>query len=128
MKLGERLARLALSEIYEMNTECKAPDISIIKKVEPNIIVLEFDNIYQNIDMLGATNEGLPFTIIDENGNINIKSYEVADKNKIKLTLERDLVGKAIVHGAYEKDPKFFLPMDGFTHLPMLSFYGVEIE
>ena len=128
MMLGERLARIALGEIYGQNIPCRAPDILNAFLTEDNKIILEFKNIYQRLYVYDVMPMELPFVIEDDKGFIQIREYEITDKNHISLVLERAPSGSGMIHGAYEKNPRFFMLMDSGTHLPMLSFYGVEIK
>lgn len=128
MKLGERLARSALNKVYGKDVLCNAPDIKEVYYTDDNKIILDFDHIYQKLYIFDVMPEELPFVIEDEEGSVPIKSYELTGLNQIHLKMERKPKGRTLVHGAYEKNPKFFLPMDFATHLSMLSFYGVEMK
>jgi len=128
MKLGERLARLALHKIYGKSIFCQAPDIESAYYYGNKEIVLEFGNIYQKLFTFDDSVKELPFTIEDEKGFVKIKGYELKGPDKFILKMERAPQGKTLIHGAFQKNPKFFLPMDFATHLSMLSFYGVELK
>ena len=77
--------------------------------------------------MFDVSTEDLPFVVEDENGIAHIKSYEQNEANTVIIILDRALKGKCLVHGASEQNPKSIIPIDFATHIPMLSFYGVEI-
>lgn len=126
--LGERLARVALSEIYGRRTRYKAPNLKSARQIENNKVLLEFNNVYGRLDMLGVEPAELPFTVEDQEGTIDVIGYKLEENNKIILTFGRPLSSRSVIHGAYEKNPKCFLPIDFETHLPILAFYGVKIE
>ena len=47
--------------------------------------------------------------------------------DRVLLTLERELVRPAFVHGAYGTNPPI-APMDAERFLPMLAFTGLPID
>lgn len=126
--LGERLAKMALSKIYAKKYACCAPDLSRAVLAGENKICLMFDNVYGRLSTFGMCIDEMPFTVVDEEGKAGITNCEVKDGNTIVLELDRKLKGKVFVHGAYEQNPKYFLPHDIETHLPMLAFYRVKLE
>lgn len=126
--LGERLARIALKYIYGRSIGfADAPDLLEARKMDKNKILLIFNNIYNRLYTYECGVEDLPFVVEDEKGFVKIKSYEQWDVYTITLILDRELEGKCHVHGAYEQNPKYIIPVDFASHLPMLSFYGVEV-
>ena len=126
--LGERLAKTALTEIYNQNYICRAPDLSCVIQTERNKLLLIFENVQDRLFTFEVDAGEMPFTVEDEFGTAKIVSYEILNKNELLLTLNRDICTKAVVHGAYEKNPKFYVPIDASTHLPMLSFYNAKIQ
>jgi sialate O-acetylesterase len=126
MVLGERLARTALARLYGKRYLCGAPEIGEVKKEGPNKIVLAFDHVTDRMYTFEIGADKLPFAVMDEEGRVGIASYEI-DRNKMILTLERKIQGICHVHGAYERNPGFVIPIDAGTYLPMLAFYGVEV-
>ncbi|HHY82219.1 MAG TPA: sialate O-acetylesterase [Clostridiales bacterium] len=128
LMLGERLARTALTEIYGRSFLYKAPDLSKAIRVGINKILLEFDNVYDRLDTLGVQPSQLPFTIVDEEGTANIRDCSLRKKNQFVITLDRELKGRCVIHGAYQQNPPFIIPVDFETHLPMLAFYGIKVQ
>jgi sialate O-acetylesterase len=128
LMLGERLARMALAVIYGRKAYCMAPDIRKASQINDVQILLDFDNVYDRLDTFDMPAQQLPFTVTDENGSIGIVDCKLQKNNQFLLTLERNLVGKAKIHGAYEKNPSSILPVDFATHMPILAFYNVEIN
>lgn len=128
MLLGERLARMAISEIYGIAGICKAPDINRIISLDEKTLCLYFDNIYLQLDAMELPAEDLPFQIEDREGTIAVTGYSIKDKNKLLLYLKRELKGKTCVHCAYGQNPEAVLPIDLGSYLPVLAFMGVEVE
>jgi Domain of unknown function (DUF303). len=126
--LGERLAKSALALIYRKNCNCKAPDILYAKRVDKTKVSLIFDNIYGRIYAFDAAPSLLPIFFEDDRGGISIKEYDMGKKNELLIELDRETEGICYVHGAYEKNPRGIAPIDTYSYLPMLSFYGVEVE
>lgn len=124
--IGERLARVALALIYGKNSICMAPDISRAEVVEGKKVALTFINVFGRLFAFEVDVKDLPFTVIDTAGKLEICEYEIRAKNLIVLTLDREIKGRCIVHGAYEQNPKTFVPVDFESHLPMLAFHGFE--
>lgn len=128
MALGERLAKVALHELYGFHIQCHAPNILSAVQVEPNELHLKFDHIYYRLDTRGIDENKLPFTVTCGEETYSIMNYRVCNKDTMVLTLDRPLEGDCFVHGAFEKNPEVFVPFDVGTHLPMLSFYEVKVE
>jgi sialate O-acetylesterase len=128
MIIGERLARAALNNIYGRNFISRAPDITSVKKLASDSILLTFDNVFNRLYAFEVGAEDLPFAVEDEKGFANIKSYELSNYNEITITLQRKLGERCKVHGVYEQNPKGVIPIDFVSHLPILSFYNVEVN
>jgi sialate O-acetylesterase len=127
IKLGERLARLALSEIYGKNINAKAADISSANKIDNNKVELVFENVYGVINFWGLTANDLSIKVQDELGALEVKAYS-ATNNIITLKFVRNMHGKVFVHNAHTCNPTYFVPKDNATGLPLLSFYNVKVE
>lgn len=127
IRLGERAAKLVLNHIFEKNYMCNAPDISYAKWIDNDTVEIAFDNVYERLETRVA-GENLAIKAEDSKGIVNVSEYQIKDKNKIILKFERDLEKNSVLHGGYTKIMKDFLPIDFATHLPILSFYGVEIK
>ncbi|MDR3644221.1 MAG: sialate O-acetylesterase, partial [Clostridia bacterium] len=134
--LGERLAKMALTQLYGRHYICKAPDLSRAEKTGANEVRLIFDNVNCRLctpDVYGARSleidvAALPFSVADQKGPLKIINCEINDKNTIKLRLDREIKGNAVVHGAYEKRQNHLIPVDIEGRLPMLAFYGAELQ
>lgn len=127
MVLGERLAGISLKHIYGRSTGFEAPDLIEARKVDKDKICLSFKNVYNRLYTFEVSAECLAITAEDDGGFIKIKSYEIENENNLIITLEREVKGGCQVHGAYEQNPKFVIPMDVISHIPILSFYGIQV-
>lgn len=126
MILGERLAKLALKDIYGSALRFGFPNILSAEKIGSDQLRLTFANVYDRLFCFDVDWRELPFTVEDEEGFVPLKHCEMK-KNTVIIGTDRKLVGKCRVHGAWEQNPKFLVPVDFETHLPMLSFYGVDV-
>lgn len=125
--LGERLARIALTRLYGRKYPCDAPELVKAKKKGAQKIVLSFSHVTDRLYTFDIMGEKLPFAVEDEKGRIGVTGYEI-NKGNILLMLERGIRGICHVHGAFERNPGFVIPIDTGTYLPMLAFYGVEVK
>jgi len=126
LAIGERLARVALNKIYQKGAPYNAPQIEKICKADVNTIRLSFQNVYERLSC-HETPDKMPFAVIDEAGQNNIIAYS-EDGSEISLKLERDILGSAVVHGMHAANPIPNPPMDKGSQLPILAFYGFEVE
>ena len=127
MVIGERLARLALKYLYNYNSLCSAPEISSAERLSGNRVSLVFENVFERLTFRKAEPGELPFTIEDEEGTVQITHYNIV-KNTFILDLEREIKGKTFVSCGAEQCPKFQMPFDTVSFLPLLAFYRVEIR
>jgi len=127
MALGERIAKTALKNIYGKNIRWDAPNLAEAKKTGPNGLTLRFNNVYDRLYTFEATGKTISLFAEDEDGLINVEGYTIKAPDTILLHLERDIRGRCVVHGAYQQNPRELIPADFETHLPILSFYGVEV-
>lgn len=125
--IGERLAGIALKRVYGTNMGNEAPDLIEARKVDTDRISLTFNNIYSRLYTFEVGAGDLGITFEDEAGFINIRNYEIMSQNSLMITLDRIVKGRCQVHGAFEQNPKPFVPIDFASHIPMLSFYGEQV-
>jgi sialate O-acetylesterase len=125
--LGERIAKLALSEIYGKSYNAKAADISCAKKTSNNKVELVFENVYGDLNFWNLAAKDIIIKATDDLGELAIKSFSVAN-NIVSLEFIRDIQGKAFIHNAYQCNPTYFVPKDTANGVPMLCFYNVEVE
>ena len=69
----------------------------------------------------------IPFKVLDEEGEVDVEKVVFLPEGKVALSLGRTIQGAAKVHGAYGTDPAV-VPMDFERLMPMLGFYGVEVD
>jgi len=129
--IGERLAKMALAEVYGKSVAYRAPDLirAAFKGAEADghsKVLLHFGNVQGNltaIDPLASV-----FRAEDGVGETNVREWKIVDKDVIEVTLDRVVRGDVVIHGASEANPAFMLPIDSATGVPILAFYGVECE
>ena len=124
--IGERCARTALAELYGKACRQRAPQAVRTSRLAPDKVSLELSSVVNWVNLYEVPPELLPFNAQDDEGVAAVKAYSQMD-NRIILTLERPLKGKAVLHGAWRMNPGTVVPWD-CMELPMLSFYGLEIE
>lgn len=125
MLIGERLAKLALANIYDFSIANGASNVESAV-LEEDRITLKFTGISERLLVLDPHEK--VFAIEDENGSIEVVKWFVSSTNSIQVFLKRKPVGKTYIHGAFEKNPAFFLPIDTGTYTPILSFYKMEVK
>ncbi|HEY0828101.1 MAG TPA: sialate O-acetylesterase [Bacilli bacterium] len=131
MLIGERLAKIALAEVYGAQVHHRAPNLSAASLGDVTVegqstIHLKFENVYGYLITIGPKED--VFAAEDTIGRIEITQWKIISKTEIQLVLARKPEGKTLVHGAYETNPAYFLPLDTGTYMPMLGFYGVEVS
>ncbi len=124
--IGERCAAAALSELYGKMRHWHAPEAVKATKMSEEKVVIELSPIMNWVNLYEVPPELLPFNVEDEEGLAYVASYQ-QEENKIILTLNRSIKGKSFIHGAWKMNPGPVIPCD-CMRLPMLSFYGLEIE
>lgn len=126
MMLGERMARLALSELYGCGRSGLAPDIERAAWLDEVTIELSFRHIRNQLYLFELPADALPFTIEDAAGVNPIAHWSTAG-SKAVLTLSRPARGTTVVHGVWQMNPPGPSPAD-WGRQPILSFYGVPAE
>jgi sialate O-acetylesterase len=125
--LGERIAKLALSEIYGKSYNAKAADVSSAMKTGINKVELIFENVYGILNFWNLAAKDISIKAADDLGKLAIKSYS-ATSNSVSLEFIRNMQGKVFIHNAYQCNPTYFVPKDTANGVPMLCFYNVEVE
>jgi hypothetical protein len=122
--IGERLARTALSFVYQKTRYYRAPNLVVAEFQTDGAIhsvMLEFDNVSGRL--LANNLRGKLFAVEDSAGIAEVSEWRICGRNRIAITLERPLREQAYIHGAYEMNPCSSVPVDSDTYLPFLSFY-----
>ncbi|MBB6671203.1 sialate O-acetylesterase [Cohnella nanjingensis] len=130
VKLGGRLAKVALGAVYGRGPLHRAPravqaEYDCDPETGESRIVLRFANVAGHL--LAHTTENV-FTVEDASGRAEVRAWQVAGPREIALKLSRALAGEAVVHGAFETNPAYYVPFDDATRWPMLAFYGLRVE
>lgn len=131
MLIGERLAKVALAEVYGVQVNHRAPNLSAASIGELtaeglSTIHLKFENVFGYLISIGPMEA--VFAVEDTVGRVEIAQWKIIGKSEIELVLVRKPGEDTQVHGAYETNPAYFLPLDTGTYMPMLGFYGVEVS
>ena len=125
LMLGERMARQASAVLYG-GEPFQAPDLEEARMIDGDTILLSFAHLKGAL--LNYNSADSPFTVEDNLGIVPCQKWSFLAPDRLELTLERDLEGPGLVHGAWQRNPSCFLPTDSQTYLTMLSFYGVPIR
>ena len=123
--LGERIAKKALSKIYNKSYMADAPDLKLAI-LHKNELTLEFENVYDILDTFNAEASDLLFRVVDDQGVIQIKSYKLW-KKCIILELAREVKGKCKVSNAYGQNPQGIHTIDLGTHYPIVAFWNEKV-
>lgn len=125
MRLGERMAKLALGGVHKKPIYFKAPDIlSAHRDNNGEIVRLIFNNVIGRL--WSPDTNRVCFKVEDKEGEVAITGVEYKGR-EIYLKLSRRLVDTAVVHGGYGANPPV-VPFDVDRMMPMLTFYNVEVE
>ena len=120
--IGERLAALALGQVYGHEIKCLHPDLKWAKRVNKRAIDLVFANVDERLAFEVIAPSCLPFTVRDLAGTVPLVRVKLPRRDIIRLELGRDLDGQATVTGAPGTNPPFVVPFDICGHRPMLAF------
>ena len=135
--IGERLARQAARHFHGGKLPCFAPEIALARKQGETQIDLSFSNVTGKLYLFEGdarfcrtpvSRRYNPFTVEDVEGGNPVTDWATSGRDHIVLTTARAIADQAKVHGAFEANPAEYLPVDSATHLPMLSFYGTEVD
>ena len=124
--IGQRMAAAALDTLYGRPRAWRAPEIAGAARSGPREMLIGFNHIANRINAFEVGPESLPVTVEDEAGVNALAAYEIVGTDRLRLTVCRDIAGRAVLHGAWRMNPGHPIPCD-CGRMPMLSFYGVEI-
>ncbi len=122
--LGERLAMAALRNIYGKPGVPAAPELEKAFLADEKTAVFTFRNVQGRMFCYNCLPD---ITVWDEEGIVPAEGCEL-EGNTVRMLLSRPAKGRCKAGGGWEQDPKFPLPVDFNTHLPMLAFYEVPLE
>jgi len=124
--LAERSALATLGAAYGRDVAWKAPEVAKARLMKDRTTVeLTMDNVTNALTTADAM--GVPFAVEDSQGMVNVTKMDLVPRNVVKLTLEREVAGQAVVHGAYGVNPPGPV-FDYFRFVPMLAFHGFPIS
>jgi hypothetical protein len=124
--IGERMARAALGMVYGKPVDYLPPDVvKATAERDGKEIHLQFAPVRSRFESTDVS--AVPFNVEDEQGPVKIEKVEYLREGRVALSLGRPIEGAAKVHGAYGTNPGP-VPMDFERLMPMLGFYGVEVE
>jgi hypothetical protein len=127
--LGERAAKAVLGIFFSKGSEFRAPEPSSATRDGKGRIRVRFDYVSDRLDGFGVLPELSPFVVERMDGlRLVPVSVEYPYHNEILLTFASDPGPGSRLHGASQLNPYPVLPIDTGTRLPMLSFYGFQVD
>lgn len=128
--IGERMARAALAAVYGQDVHFRAPEIREARYIPADdagtpSIELQFEHVKGYLLPTGQLNR--LFTVQDAEGTADIAACTISGPASVTLKLARRLHGQAYVHGAFERNPIAYLPLDSATYMPLLAFYKFPV-
>lgn len=125
--LGERVARVALWQVYQGKTKFAAASLQQVIARESDVIQLIFKDQSGMLDGFSCAPEKLDFIIEDENGINKVKAYSFTAESNI-LQLERAIAGDCFISCGARGNIVNFVPVDLGTYMPILCFCHVKAE
>lgn len=126
--LAERAATTALGGVYGRDILYLHPECVAARRISGRTIELRFENVAERLDYECALdNNGFPFSVRDEKGEVPVAGYALPRKNVFRIRLQRALSGSASVTGAPGTCPPQIVPRDINGYRCMLGFTR-EIE
>jgi len=127
VRFGHLLAKQVLTVLYGKRYMCYAPDLESIRRISQDTVELTFANVYERLETLVPAKD---LEIVAQEGEeqIPVASYEILDRNKLRLTFDCPISDDARFHAGYTVVRKGFLPIDFATHMPILAFYDQPID
>ena len=123
--LAERLADVALAEIYGQRRRWQAPEPVAVRRRSDTEVEITFEPIENWINDYGLPAARCPIDIEDAVGFPTIIDWRVEEHSCV-LRVDRPIGASAVVHGMWRMDHGGLIPAD-CMRMPFLSFYGVPI-
>ena len=120
--IGERMASLALGQVFGRDVKCLHPDLKEARVDGDAAIELVFDHVDTRLHFEDNIPEQFPFAVQDGQGRVPVKGWKFAAKDCLRIELGRALSGKATVIGAPTACPPYIVPFDICGYRPMLGF------
>ena len=122
--LGERLANYVLKYTYNKGGFAIAPELESIFLTSSSTLNIKFKNVYSMIMTYHADGKHLPIKIRDDDGLIDIESFEECF-DTIKIQLARNTKGMVYVSCQTGARNKRYI-QDLGTNIPTLTFFDVQ--
>jgi len=128
IRLGRRVADLALGKVYGQDVACLCPDArEATRSTDGLSITLAFDNVVGEMVFEPKDPALFPFALKDESGDVPVKSIESMVNDTLVFKLDRALKGKAKLVGCPGTCPFIGVPHDMPGYRPMLGF-TIEVK
>lgn len=125
--LGERIARLALSEVYHRSPSYTSASLKRAFRRSADTIGLAFDGLMDVLEGFTDDMNKLGFRVLDKAGPVGISGcYFGTDEIYIKL--EREPEGICTIGCGNTKEIMGAIPIDLRTYMPILCFSDVVVE
>jgi len=123
IRLGRRVADLALGRVYGFDIACLCPDAREATRAADGLsIAILFDNVAGDLQFEPRDPAYFPFLVTDAKGTVPVKEVKAGPAAVIVLKLDRALEGAATVVGAPGTNPPIVVPQDVPGYRPMLAF------
>lgn len=126
LKVGERLARLALNVLQNKICHWQAPEVKKAYLYEDKLKLI-FEHVEEELFSFGADSNDNGFWAEDDRGRIMFTEYS-CQRNAVHLRLERKPEGECRISFGYGQDPKGVLPVDTANHYPPVAFWNLPVE
>lgn len=126
MRLAQRLADAAFAQLYGKPVLWRAPEATRAVRESEDTLRLEFEYIYNRLDVYALPPKSLPIEAEDAGGLARVKEYELLPR-ALRLRFDRPLGQDTVLHGGWRMEPGDALPQD-IGRIHMLSFYGLKLE
>ncbi|WP_053983498.1 sialate O-acetylesterase [Niameybacter massiliensis] len=127
MVLGERMARLALEQLYDKGIEGTPPNLQSASLLDTGCIELTFAPVYERLESFDVAVSDLAFQIEDSIGKIELASYQLLG-NRIQFKMSRKPEGDCYVSCGQGRFPRGVVPIDRGGQLPLLLFNKAKVN
>ncbi len=124
--VGQRLAWLALDQLYGLPYLGMAPDITAIS-LHDRKVTLTFDHVYRGLIDCWLPPAECGFTFTDDVGPVAIERYDLGGRT-LQVWLTRPVTGSLLCSFAASCRVQDALPFDRATGIPPLGFYRLPAK
>jgi hypothetical protein len=122
MLIAQRATHTALGGVYGKDVPYLHPECVSVKKVSGKRLELYFENVMERLDFPSSLENGFPFVVRDEEGDVPIASFVFFKQRNLRIELARALVGEAHVIGVAGACPSQVVPRDVHGYRAILAF------